>query len=207
MVVLSALYLACAGTAALADADPSPPPSAAPLPTPAPRGYAGDAGYRITVPANWARHEGDVRPLDAIFFSLEDPGVNMSVTVAAAEPDGALTESTAREMREMFRQGYPSYEVTAEAWRDLDGVKAYCLSARYSPAGRQLQNKQVILIKGGKFFTLTYTATPALFMKHLGAFEGAVESFKVTAQGKIQDPQPQIPKIKEERQQKEEGRK
>jgi len=46
--------------------------------------------------------------------------------------------------------------------------------------GAELQNKQVMFIKGGRFYTITYTSTPALFMKHLGEFESAVGSFRTT---------------------------
>jgi hypothetical protein len=106
----------------------------------------------------------------------------MSVTWAAAGGQKELTETAVREMKEMFRQGYPGYTVTAEEWRELDGAKAYCLSARHQELGAELQNKQVMLIKGDRFYTLTYTSTPALFMKYLGEFERAVGSFSITVE-------------------------
>jgi len=140
------------------------------------------AGYRITCPEGWARHEGDIRPIDVIFFCRTDPGVNMSVTWAAAGGQKELTEAAVKEMKDMFRQSYPGYSVTAEEWRELDGAKAYCLSARHKEMGVELQNKQVMLIKGDRFYTITYTSTPALFMKHLGEFELAVGSFRTTGE-------------------------
>ena len=155
-------------------------------------------GYRITCPEGWERHGGDVRPMDAVFLCLADPGVNVSVTLASAGGQKELTEAAANEMKEMFRQNYAGYSVTAEEWRELDGVRAYALSARHQGMGAELQNKQVMFIKGDRFYTLTYTSTPALFMKHLGEFELAVGSFR-TAGGEtppvVQSPQPQ-PKVK-----------
>jgi hypothetical protein len=115
--------------------------------------------------------------MDAIFFCLADPGVNISVTWTAAGGEKELTEAAANEMKEMFRKSYPGYSVTAEDWRELDGVRAYALSARHQGMGAELQNKQVMFIKGDRFYTITYTSTPALFLKHLGEFELAVGSF------------------------------
>ncbi|MEJ2745620.1 MAG: DcrB-related protein, partial [bacterium] len=119
----------------------------------------------------------DVRPMDAIFFCLADPGVNISVTWTAAGGEKELTEAAVNEMKEMLRKSYPGYSVTAEEWRELDGVRAYALSARHRGMGAELQNKQVMFIKGDRFYTITYTSTPALFLKHLGEFELAVGSF------------------------------
>jgi len=152
-------------------------------------------GYRITCPEGWARHEGDVRPIDVIFFCRTEPGINMSVTWAAAGGQKELTEAAVKEIKEMFRQSYPGYAVTAEEWRELDGAKAYCLSARHQELGAELQNKQVMLIKGDRFYTLTYTSTPALFMKYLGEFERAVGSFSTTAEKAppaVRSPRPKV---------------
>jgi hypothetical protein len=151
-----------------------------------------NGGYRIACPEGWERHGGDVRPMDAIFFCLAEPGVNMSVTWAASGGQKELTKAAADEIKETFRRSYPGYSVTAEEWREMDGVKAYALSARHKGMGAELQNKQVMFIKGDRFYTITYTSTPALFMKHLGEFELAVESFRTTG-GKnppmVQSPQ------------------
>ena len=46
----------------------------------------------------------------------------------------------------------------------------------------EIQSKQVMLIKGDRFYTITYTSTPALFMKHLGEFELGVGSFRTTGE-------------------------
>lgn len=158
------------------------------------RDYASkNGGYRIACPEGWERHGGDVRPMDAVFFCLADPGVNMSVTWAAAGGQKELTEAAANEMKEMFRQSYAGYSVTAEEWRELDGARAYALSARRQGMGAELQNKQVMFIKGDRFYTLTYTSTPELFMKHLGEFELAIGSFKAAGGGAspvVQSPQP-----------------
>lgn len=153
---------------------------------------SGSGGYRITCPEGWARHEGDIRPIDVIFFCRADPGVNMSVTWASAGGQKELTEAAVKEMKDMFRQSYPGYSVTAEEWRELDGAKAFCLSARHQEMGAELQNKQVMLIKGDRFYTLTYTSTPAFFMKHLGEFELGVGSFRTTGEktpAMLQSPQ------------------
>lgn len=159
------------------------------------RDYASEkGGYRITCPEGWERHGGDVGPMDAVFFCLADPGVNMSVTWTAAGGQKELTEAAANEMKEMFKQSYAGYSVTAEEWRELDGAKAYALSARHEGMGAELQNKQVMFVKGDRFYTITYTSTPASFMKHLGEFELAVGSFRTTGEKippVVQSPQPE----------------
>jgi len=165
---------------------PASPPGVA-------REYVSKAGYRIVWPEGWVKNDTDIRPLDVAFFCRSDPGVNISVTWAPAGGEAALTDAGAKEIKEMFRQSYPGYSVTAEEWRTVDGAKAYCLSARYSRMNTQLHNKQVMFIKGGKFFTLTYTSTPALFMKYLDEFERTAGSFRTVggpAAPVVQSPQP-----------------
>ncbi|MCX6355005.1 MAG: PsbP-related protein [Candidatus Aureabacteria bacterium] len=157
------------------------------------REYMSKAGYRIVWPEGWVKNDTDIRPLDVAFFCRSDPGVNISVTWAPAGGEAALTDAAAKEIKEMFRQSYPGYDVTAEEWRTVDGAKAYCLSARYARMDTQLHNKQVMFIKGGKFFTISYTSTPALFMKYLEACERTVGSFRTvggSAAPVVQSPQP-----------------
>lgn len=176
--LLLALFLAASLTPACAAA-PVPSPGKGSVSSANPREHMGKGGYRITGPEGWEKNDiGGA--IDVTFLCAADPGVNISVAWASAGGEVSLTAASAREMVEMFRKSYPGYEMTAEEWRELDGAKAYCLSARYAPMGTPLQNKQVMLIKGGKFFTITYTSTPALFMKYLGAFEEAVATFRTT---------------------------
>jgi hypothetical protein len=137
-----------------------------------------DGAYRITCPEGWTKLDTGVRAFDAAFFCVADRGVNFTVARAPAGNDREITEAAAREMRDMFRQAYEGYTVTAEERREVDGVRAYILSARYKQMGMELQNRQVMFVKGATFYTLTYTSTPPLFMKHLGDFERAAGSFR-----------------------------
>lgn len=157
------------------------------------RDYMGrDGSYRLVRPEGWMVREDAMPGIDVAFFCEEDPGVNFTVAKAAAGGESEFSDMAAMEIKETFRKSYPAYNVTAEEWRTLDGARAYCLSARYAPAGVELQNKQVMFIKAGTFFTLTYTSTPALFMKRLADFEHAVESFRISgdaASGMLESPQ------------------
>ncbi len=64
----------------------------------------------------------------------------------------------------------------------MDGARAYRISARYAlnfggPV-LAMQNAQVLFVKGDTFYTVTYTSTPALFLKHLGDFEKVLEELQ-----------------------------
>ncbi len=151
----------------------------------APREYkSSDGRYRITIPKRWEKSDRAFGPADLLLFCDGSPGVNISVIWSAAGEGEELNESVAKEMKELCKQRYEGYEVTAEEWRKLGGVKAYCISARFKQHENEIRNKQVMLIKGGKTYILTYTAMAELFMKHLGEFEKAVDSFRTTGAGK-----------------------
>jgi hypothetical protein len=143
------------------------------------RAYRSDVGgYSIVYPQNWEKSEKAFGPIDAIFFRKGEPGVNISITWSPIEKGEQLDESMVREMKEGIGKRYKEYKETAETWGTLDGVKAYSLSARFKQYGIELQNKQVMLIKAGRFYILTYSAVPKVFMKYLGEFEEAISTFK-----------------------------
>ncbi|MDD5555857.1 MAG: DcrB-related protein [bacterium] len=147
-------------------------------------GFTGpDGSYRLDCPDGWTVRETGAPAVEAAFFCDADQGVNFTVTRVPAPGEAELSEEAVREMQETFRSSYPGYRITADEWREVAGARAFCLSARYAQAGLELQNRQVMFIRDGIFYTLTYTATPASFMRHLGDFERAVESFRIGAAG------------------------
>jgi len=142
---------------------------------------AAGQGYTIKCPEGWTVRKGMVPQIDLTLSCDADPGVNISVARAPAGAEKEITESTAREMKEMYAANLPGYEVTAEEWREVDAARAYRVSARYTLRSgafqMAMQNSQVLFVKGGTVYTITYTSTPGLFMKHLGEFETTLESF------------------------------
>lgn len=143
--------------------------------------YTSDrGGYSITCPPGWEKKGGIPGPIDMMFSCREDPSV-ISVTWAPMEKGQlGLSKSVVSEMKETIRSTYPGCEITAEEWREVDGAKAFCLSLRFKPLGMELRNKQVMLVKGGRFFTLVYTTSPEQFMNHLAEFEATVASFRAS---------------------------
>ena len=142
---------------------------------------AAGQGYTIKCPEGWTVRKGMVPQIDLTLSCDADPGATISVTRAPAGPEKEITESAAREMKEMLTANLPGYEVTAEEWREVDGARAYRVSARYTLRSgafqMAMQNSQVLFVKGGTAYTITYTSTPGLFMKHLGEFETTLGSF------------------------------
>jgi hypothetical protein len=142
---------------------------------------AAGQGYTIKCPEGWTVRKGMIPQIDLTLSCDADPGVTISVTRAPAGAEKEITESAAREMKEMLTANFPGYEVTAEEWRAVDAARAYRVSARYTLKAGELQmamqNSQVLFVKGGTVYTITYTSTPGLFMKHLGEFETTLESF------------------------------
>ncbi len=141
--------------------------------------------YAIDPPAGWSVREGAIPLVDLAMTCDADPGTSITVTKAPAEGAKEFSAAQAREMKEMYAKGIPGYTVTAEGWREVCGARAFRLCGRYAlgaGGGRmEMQNAQVFFIAGEKLFTITYTSTPGLFMKHLGDFEAAIDGFRIPA--------------------------
>lgn len=140
------------------------------------------SAYTLLCPAGWSTAAGASPRVDLTLSCDADPGVNISVATAPAGATRDITEREAAEAKEMFKGSIPGYEVTAEEWSEVDGARAYRISARYAlnfggPV-LAMQNAQVLFVKGDTFYTVTYTSTPALFLKHLGDFEKVLEEFR-----------------------------
>lgn len=135
-------------------------------------------GYRLRAPAGWKRQPMVPGPIDMLFICKEDPSVINITWAPVDEGQDEFTGEMAAEMKG-FNQSRAGGAVTSEDWREVDGARAFCLSARYNQLGVELQHKQVVFIKGGKFYSLTYTTAPELFLKNLGDFEMTVESFSI----------------------------
>lgn len=146
---------------------------------------AAGLGYAIGHPAGWSVREGAVPGVDLAMTCDADPGANITVTRAPAEGAGGFTEAQAREVKEMYSKNIPGYAVTAEEWRTVGGARAFRLCGRYALGSgglrMEMQNAQVMFVAEGTLFTVTYTSTPALFMKHLGDFETALDGFSPRA--------------------------
>lgn len=140
------------------------------------------SAYTLLCPAGWSTAAGASPRVDLTLSCDADPGVNISVATAPAGATRDITEREAAEAKEMFKGSIPGYEVTAEEWSEVDGARAYRISARYAlnlggPV-LAMQNAQLLFVKGDTFYTVTYTSTPALFLKHLGDFEKVLEEFR-----------------------------
>lgn len=156
-------------------------------PAAAKKAEAGDiliqrSAYALIRPEGWSQAAGVSPRVDLTLACDTDPGVNISIATAPAGVTREITDAEAAELKEMFKGSIPGYEVTAEEWMQVDGTRAYRVSARYAlnlggPA-LAMQNAQVLFVKGDTFYTVTYTSTPGLFLKHLGDFDAVLESFR-----------------------------
>lgn len=146
---------------------------------------AAGRGYTIARPDGWTVREGAMPQVDLAMTCDADPAASISVVKAPAGGEGEITENRARELKEMYTANLPGYTVTAEEWRAVGGARAYRIAARYTLQSgtfrMAMQNAQALFIAGDTVFTITYTSTPELFMKHLGEFETTLDGFRAQA--------------------------
>lgn len=170
----------CAAFPARARAADGPPPPARDASAPVAR-----LGYTIKRPDGWSVRAGTMPQIGLALTCDADPAASISVVTTPAGGEGEITERAAREMKEMYMANLPGYTVTSEEWRTVGGARAYRISARYTPASGALrmtmQNAQALFIAGDTVYTITYTSTPELFMKHLGEFETVLDGFRAQA--------------------------
>jgi hypothetical protein len=199
-VVVTMLGLALAATVAATLTGCSAgdsPTSAAPAPASAPESpappapsaklgplYSSPDGYRISPPEGWLRYPIPTPKGTSVAFSsttLDSASNrpfadNLSVIII---PSGRPVEALVADIKREFGSRVPSFRVvTDQPIRLPDGQPAHLLSSTFNgPKGTPQQNLQLLAVRAGKAYAVTFTATAGTFAGLRALFQQSLSSF------------------------------
>ncbi len=137
--------------------------------------------YAISFPPEWriATLEGGIVGFVSPKISESDVfSENLNVLVAAAQPE-ATTDDYADAGIEQLKQAIPEFALVSRESTSLSGNPALRLAYRGSSEGLTLKFVQVLTIKDGVFYTLTFVGEEKEFNNYSGNLEKMLESFRM----------------------------
>jgi hypothetical protein len=192
MAQLMVAVVAVAGLAGCSSEAPpapaaAPPSSAAPAPAAPASGLVGATykspdGYSISPPAGWREFQLEkTSGISSAFAATQrDPGLAQPF---AANLNVVITPET-RPLAEVIAQTkaqYPTvlrnYKVVIDQPAGDASQPAHILGGTYDDQRGQLQNVQLVTLKDGKQYTVTYTSSAASFAGMTDMFKASLNTF------------------------------
>ncbi len=134
--------------------------------------------YRFFVPESWKTNEK--AEFSAAYYSADDSS-NVSVQylmVSEQEIDKTVEEYFA-ECEERYEKVFSSYVLLSTEDITMDGRAAKKYTYTIVSGGIEYKQMQAIVVKGGVFYVLTYTALPENFDSHIGDVNKMIEHFDI----------------------------
>ena len=137
--------------------------------------------YLFFVPESWVINDGSV--ISAAYFSEEDrSNVSLQMYMVSEKEIDKTVEEYFAECEERYKKVFSSYTLLEEECGEIEmagSKKARRYVYEIENGGVKYKQLQAIVVKGGVFYTLTYTATPENFDGHLADVEKMIEAFKI----------------------------
>jgi hypothetical protein len=137
-------------------------------------------GFLIDPPSGWT--VDDTNPKAVVIFQgpLEEGFiVNVNIQV---ESTTMTLEQYVSAGKKLLPNALSNYTLESERNRVINQLDAYELVYTFTQAGFDVKIKQVLLVKYGKAFVITYAALLTTYQKYLSSFEASVETFKIIEQ-------------------------
>lgn len=137
----------------------------------------GRYGFSIDPPSAWTVDD-TISYAAVVFYGPTENGfrTNMNVQV---ESTGLSLEGYIAAGRQQL-QILPGYNLISEGSRQVNGINAYEFVFTIVSSGITVQEKEVVLITGGKAFVMAYGSSPSAYQNHLAEFESSIQTFMVT---------------------------
>jgi hypothetical protein len=136
-------------------------------------------GFSIEPPAGWSVVEPSWAAV--AFIGPTEYGFTVNVNIQVETTSASLSEYVSL-AKSQLRNLEDFYEIS-EGPRTINNVNAYEIVYTWTYSGRTIQQKQVYLVKGGKAFVITYTASLDTYSKYLPTFESSLQTFKIREAG------------------------
>lgn len=139
--------------------------------------------YRFFVPETWISDEST--QFAAAYYSESDRS-NVSIMVYNESLDGQTVADYWKNLEAKYEANFDSWEILSDKGYDgEEGVitklgnlnaREYIFTATYG--GKTYKIRQLIAIKGGLYYTFTYTSSEELFDSHTDDVNKMIENFK-----------------------------
>lgn len=136
-------------------------------------------GFSIEPPAGWSVIEPSWAAV--AFIGPTEYGFTVNVNIQVETTSMSLNEYISAS-KQQFQNLEDFYEIS-EGPRTINNVNAYEIVYTWTYSGTTVQQKLVVLVKGGKAFAICYSAIPATYSKYLPAFESSLQTFKILEAG------------------------
>lgn len=136
--------------------------------------------YLFFVPEDWVINEGSV--ISAAYVSEEDKSnVSLQMYMVSEKEIDKTVEEYFAECEERYKKVFASYTLIEDECGEIDmaGKKARKYVYEIENGGVQYKQLQAIVVKGGVFYTLTYTALPENFDSHISDVDEMIAAFKI----------------------------
>ena len=136
--------------------------------------------YLFFVPESWVINEGAI--ISAAYVSESDSSnVSLQMYMVSEKEIDKTVEEYFAECEARYKEIFASYTLLEEECGEIEmaGKKARKYVYEIKNGGVTYKQMQAIVVKGGVFYTLTYTATPEKFEDHLADVEMMIAAFKI----------------------------
>ncbi|MCX7720404.1 MAG: DUF1795 domain-containing protein [Dictyoglomus thermophilum] len=143
-------------------------------------------GFSIVPPEGWEVKDGKPYNLAVIFVGPADegfmPNFNLNIVAVPSEVT-EINEDLLREIKEELKAAgeyYGSLEFVSEGEREVSNYKGYEIVYTINLSeDLTLEQKQVYVLQGGKFYIFTFTSLEDTFEKYLPLFEESLSTFEI----------------------------
>ncbi|MGD0496682.1 MAG: PsbP-related protein [Candidatus Bathyarchaeia archaeon] len=137
----------------------------------------GRYGFSIDPPSAWTVDD-TISYAAVVFCGPTELGFRTNINVQV-ESTGLSLEGYIAAGRQQL-QILPGYSLISEGSRQVNGISAYEFVFTIVSSGITVQEKEVVLITGGKAFVMAYGSSPLAYQNHLAEFESSIQTFMVT---------------------------
>jgi hypothetical protein len=138
-------------------------------------------GYRVSVPTSWRDVTSEVKPagtLDLAVVGPETEGVVSNVNVTIEPTRGLTLADMSSQVRKGSQQSLPDARLAGRMERlRVDGAPAMAYEFTFSDGGNPARGRVVVVLRGGKFYLVSFHAHQQTFTTDRAALDQMLASW------------------------------
>lgn len=142
----------------------------------APR-FVSKQGFSLIPPPGWRTVESKTIPV--VFFGPTENSFRTNINVTGPHPIGKTHANPIKEVQTYFARILKEYKPLSAVKIPNGRYEIYDMVHVFRMETGLLKQKQRIVIRGDKFYTITYSVHPNNYSKHLRAFDACASSFEM----------------------------
>ncbi len=135
-----------------------------------------ERAYRFFVPADWKINN---RTDATAAYASDTDSSNVSVQMYMTSDNTETVEKHWERLTSSYEEMFRSFTLISDDAIKMDGISAHKYTYTVKSGGQEYKMVQAIVRKGDMFYSITFTAIPENFDKHLPDVEKMIESFDI----------------------------